>query len=182
MHSSGKETWEIERFYVINQCCWYFHWVTCYWWVTELGDRIRTADGGWDASGRQCKFQSVLGVLLCWRKLYCLSPSVWYVHISTTCHQWRRLLDVLLVCMLGHCRVEGTYHLMKDIQKVMPPWRYLMQCCEFEAELIPTCLLFLELQFVLGYGLLDKKFCIVFDLKWMTLVLKYINQWAVIEF
>jgi len=30
-----------------------------------------------------------------------------------------------------------------------------MQCFEVEAELIPTSLLFLELQFVLGYGLLD---------------------------
>jgi hypothetical protein len=30
-----------------------------------------------------------------------------------------------------------------------------MQSFEVESELIPTCLLFLELQFVLGYGLLD---------------------------
>jgi len=145
----------MERFYVINQCCLYFHWATWYGWVTELVDRIRTWDGGWDAGQRQCKFQSVLDVCLCRRKLYCHSPSVWYVYISTACHQWRRLLDVLLVRMLGHCRVEGTYPLMEGIQKVMPPWRYLMQCFEVEAELIPTSLLFLELQFVLGYGLLD---------------------------
>lgn len=146
----------MERFYVINHCCLYFHWVTWYWSVTELVDRIRTSDGGWDAGQRQSKFQSVLDVCLCRRKLYFHSPSVWYVYISTACRQWRRLLDVLLVRMLGNCRVVGTYPLMEGIQKVMPPWRYLMQCFESEAELIPTCLLFLELQFLLGVWLVGR--------------------------
>jgi hypothetical protein len=50
-----------------------------------------------------------------------------------------------------------------------------MRCFEVEVELIPTCLLFLELQFVLEYGLLELMFCIVFGSKWMTLVLKRIN-------
>jgi hypothetical protein len=42
--------------------------------------------------------------------------------------------------------------------------------CDLDGELAPNCLLFLELQFAVGYALVNVVVCIAFSSEWMTSV------------